>query len=50
MENPYGQPEVLLNGGWSDLSTYKDPIWPEYPKELIRFEKTRGGGYVVWEA
>jgi len=48
MENPYGQPEVLLNGGWGDLSGYHDPIWPEYPEELTRFHKTRGGGYVVW--
>jgi hypothetical protein len=48
MESPYGQPEVLLNGGWSDLSAYKDPIWPEYTKQLIQFRKTRGGAYVAW--
>ena len=48
MESPYGQPEVILNGGWGDLSGYQNPIWPEYTKKLMQFRKTRGGGYAVW--
>jgi len=49
MESPYGQPEVLLNGGWSEIDSYIHPIWPEYTKTVIQFRKTRGGGYVVWQ-
>jgi hypothetical protein len=48
MQSPYGQPEVLLNGGWGDLSRYQDPIWPEYTRKLMQFQKTRGGSYFVW--
>lgn len=48
MESPYGQPKVLLNGGWSDINSYMHPIWPEYTKTIMQFQKTRGGGCVVW--
>jgi hypothetical protein len=48
MDSPYGQPLVLLVGGWSSLNHYKEPVWPEYVADVICFEKTRGGGYVVW--
>ena len=48
MDNPYGQPGILLVGGWSSINDYKEPVWPEYVEDVICFEKTRGGGYVVW--
>lgn len=32
MGNPYGTPNLLLNGGWGDGSSYREPCWSVFSK------------------
>jgi hypothetical protein len=49
MENPAGQPEMLLYGGIGvEWKTYDDPCWPIYKVLMRRFRKTGSGTVGVW--
>ena len=49
IENPAGQPEMLLYGGIGDgRKWYATSCWPMYQVLLRRFRKTRSGTVGVW--
>lgn len=49
IENPAGQPEMLLYGGIGDgRKWYATSCWPMYQVLLRRFHKTRSGTVGVW--
>jgi len=37
MQNPHGQPEYLLNGGWGEGHFYSKPCWPEFSEPVRAF-------------
>jgi hypothetical protein len=49
LENPAGQPEMLLYGGISrDWSSYSSPCWPAYKFLIRNYRKSLGGFIGVW--
>lgn len=49
LDNPVGQPEMVLYGGIGyDWKNYSSPCWPQYKFLTRRFRKTGGGTVGVW--
>ena len=49
-QNPAGQPEILLYGGWGECERYREPCWPGYDRELhcYRRNPSWGGCVRIW--
>lgn len=50
MDNPNGQPELLLDGGMGPRDFYREPCWPEYG-QLVRIvdKKNYDGSIGIWK-
>jgi len=49
MDNPYGTPEMLINGGMGkDPRSYHHIIWPEYSEMIAEFTDHLYSSFVVW--
>ena len=50
LQNPAGQPEVLLYGGWQECEHYQKPCWPDYGIKLHHYQRNPawGGCVRVW--
>ena len=48
LDNPAGQPELLLYGGFGSRKPYREPCWPPFKKHVGFLEKAGGGSIGVW--
>lgn len=44
-DNPYGQPDYLLYGGWHESFRHEGSCWPDYSQFICHFIKTGDRGY-----
>ncbi len=50
MQNRFGVPEVLINGGMgANVKDYYSPIWPEYTERIAEFSNGIDHSFVVWK-
>ena len=50
LNNPAGQPKILLYGGIGNRNYYRKTCWPQYSNHVCFLEKTGGGSIGVWLA
>lgn len=49
LNNPAGQPKILLFGGHGRRNYYREPCWPDYRRCLGFLPKAGGGSIGIWE-
>ena len=48
LNNPAGEPNVLLYGGMGKRTQYINPCWPRYSKHICFLEKSSNGSIGIW--
>ena len=49
LDNPAGQPEYLLYGGYGRRDMYRSPCWSDYSEQICFLDKAGGGNIGVWK-